>query len=70
MFQTGYYGEPGSAKGNFTVHVVRDWQPICGWRPRRELEFQFCANGVRYEMIECEGCKKKAGAILASARAA
>lgn len=54
---TGYYGIPGATRGNFTVHVVQDG-PICGWKPRREMEFQWCAWGVVLSYVECASCRR------------
>lgn len=64
MFSTGYYGVPGNLRGSFTIHLITDEGPVCGWRPRREMEFQWCAHRIHYEMIECEKCKQRAKAIL------
>lgn len=60
---TGFFGVPGSARGNFTVHAVRGRDPICGWRPRQEMEFQWCAWGIHFDYLECEGCRSKAREI-------
>ena len=62
---TGYFGVPGSARGNFTVHVVARTGPICGWRPRKEMQFQWCANGIQWSFIECDSCKRAARKLLA-----
>lgn len=62
---TGYFGVPGSSKGNFTVHAVGDDGPLCGWRPRKSMEFQWCAHGIVWGFLECEGCKKAARRRLA-----
>lgn len=56
---TGYFGIPGSSKGNFTVHVVNEGKPICGWKPSPEHEFQWCSHGITYNYVDCETCKKK-----------
>lgn len=31
MFATGYFGVPGSSRGDFTVHVIGTNGPLCGW---------------------------------------
>ena len=65
MFATGFFGVPGSSRGKFTVHVVTDGgRPLCGWRPRKEMEFQWCANGIQYSCIECDRCRDKAQRIM------
>jgi len=69
MFRTGYFGIPGSRKGSFVVHVINAQRiPLCGWHPRKGMEFQWCANEIIYEYIECRGCKKSAAKILALAK--
>ena len=69
MFMTGYYGVPGSSQGNFTVHVINEKAlPICGWKPRSEMKFQWCARGIVREYIECEHCRQRANIILAAAK--
>lgn len=65
MLATGYFGVPGSSRGSFTVHVVKeDGNPLCGWRPRQEMRFQWCAHGIQYNYLECDGCKEKAKSLL------
>ena len=64
MLATGYYGVPGSSKGSFTVHAVMEGKPLCGWRPRKNMEFQWCAGGIRWDYLECERCKAKARPLL------
>ena len=59
--QTGWFGVPGEMSPRYpTVHFVRDGRPICGVRPRREAEFQFCAHGFKLSLVECERCRKAA----------
>jgi hypothetical protein len=68
MFATGYFGVPGSSRGNFTVHAITDGgKPICGWHPRKNMEFQWCAHGIRWPFLECDGCKERARTIFKSA---
>ena len=67
MFTTGFFGVPGSSKGRHTVHVVYSGKPICGWRPRKAQEFQFCSTGIAIEMIECTSCKRRGQTILRAA---
>jgi len=56
--ETGFFGIPGKvAYGK--VHAVDDMRmPLCRWKPRQSHEFQFCANGLNINLIECERCKK------------
>lgn len=62
--ETGYFGVPGSSGGNFTVHVITAKGPLCGWRPRKEMKFQWCAHGIRWEYIECDSCMRAAKKLL------
>lgn len=55
---TGWYGIPGSERPGTKVHVVRDSRPLCGYRPAKSMEFQFCSWGVRY--VECDRCRERA----------
>jgi hypothetical protein len=55
---TGYFGIPGSRKGNFTVHAVSSGKPICGTRMPDKAEFQWCCHSINYQFLECEKCKK------------
>lgn len=56
---TGYFGVPGSSKGRFTVHVINNGKPLCGWKPRSDMAFQWCAHGVQWTYIECDRCREK-----------
>jgi hypothetical protein len=61
MLATGYFGIPGSSRGNFTVHAVGPMprrRPLCGWRPSKEHKFQWCAHGIKTEYLECGHCKR------------
>ncbi len=65
MLATGYFGIPGSSRGSFTVHVVRDdGRPLCRYRPRKEMRLQWCAHGIQWDYLECSGCKEKAKPLL------
>lgn len=68
-FATGYFGIPGSSRGNFTVHLIGYFlelgaRPVCGWEPSKEHEFQFCSWGVNYQFLECKTCRKEAKNLL------
>lgn len=64
---TGYYGIPGSSRGNFTVHIVDAQKPLCGWHPRKDMQFQWCGWGIVWDFVECSSCKR--AAKLAAKRA-
>lgn len=56
-YQTGWYGSPlRSTK----VHVVFDGHPICGAKIGIDLDFQWCANGIVIDYLECSHCERKA----------
>lgn len=58
MIATGYYGVHGSRRERFTVHVVQDGRPLCGWRPGPKQQFQWCAWGVQWSYLECHSCRR------------
>jgi hypothetical protein len=68
-YRTGYFGRPSdnglSAKWTF-VHVVKDGKPICGYKPHPTMSFQFNADYIKYDYIECKKCKEKANKLLYS----
>lgn len=67
MIMTGWFGVPGNRRGSF-VHVVNAGRSICGFRPVRASEFQWCAHGIVYSFIECKECKRRARLFLQSDR--
>jgi hypothetical protein len=59
---TGWFGIPG-AQGRWStnVHIVGpNQEPICGQRLSSRQRFQWCSDGARLDMVECERCKKAA----------
>lgn len=60
---TGYYGKPGT---HYTsgVHAVRDGKPLCGYRPAKTMVFQWCANGIQHDYLECDRCRERVNGIL------
>lgn len=65
MLKTGWFGipmKPGKQTNKHTmVHIVSSaGLPICGYKPNKKMEFQWCANGIRLEYVECKKCKEKA----------
>jgi len=58
---TGYYANTT----NFTkTHIVFDGKPICGASIGKKLKFQWCANGVRRDYVECKNCLRCLDAYL------
>ena len=52
---TGYFAD---LKRYTKVHVVEVRSPICGSKIKNK-EFQWCANGIHFDYVECEHCKNK-----------
>ena len=59
---TGYFGRAsgGGHKALATkVHYVKsDGKCACGYKPHKTLKFQWCADDVAYEYIDCPRCRK------------
>lgn len=62
MRQTGYFGratEGGHRAARSGVHFTEDGKPVCGYKPAKAMQFQFCSQGFHWPYIECEKCKAK-----------
>ena len=58
-YSTGWFGALGvSKKGSSRVHLVYDEKPLCGWKPRSGLVFQWCAFTLVVYIVECKRCLK------------
>ena len=69
MRQTGYFGratEDGhKAMVTKHIHFVEDGeQPICGYKPHKTMEFQFCTVGFDNRYVSCPRCIKKKERII------
>lgn len=53
--QTGFFA---NQKRWTKVHVVQEGKPICGTKIGNNMSFQFNAQGVRLDYVECEHCKR------------
>jgi len=51
---TGYFGYEGSWGGK--VHIVKKGKPICNFKLKKGIIFQWCYCGVRIEYVECSNC--------------
>ena len=61
MYRTGYFARAteGRHKAYHTqVHIYKDGKPLCNYRPHDTMKFQWCADGVRDDYIECDKCRK------------
>jgi len=58
---TGYFGRPsehGQKAMCTKVHYVKqDGTVACGYTPHPSMKFQWCANAIHWDYIECAGCK-------------
>ena len=74
-YGTGWFGRPqqhGSHYARWTkVHVVvvtdglgEIGRVLCGYKPHRTMEYQFCTRGIRFDYIESPRCKERAKLIL------
>ena len=55
--RTGFWGVPGKIGGK--VHIEHHGRPLCGSFMDPSAEFQFCANSVRLDLVECGHCRKR-----------
>lgn len=60
--KTGFFarasGEGGKALST-NVHVTDDNnKPICGYKPHKTLQFQWCAGRLVKHYVECATCKR------------
>lgn len=54
----GFFGVPGSVATGKTHIVDNDGKrPVCGARFPRAAEYQFCANFIRLDGVECKRCR-------------
>jgi len=60
--RTGYFARASGEGGKqvvTNVHVTRnDNSPICGYKPHVTLRFQWCANRIVPNYVECKKCKR------------
>lgn len=66
LLTTGWFGVPGGPPGG-KVHLVTaaDKRPVCHTHLHPQAEFQFCAQDIRWDYLECGKCRDVARAILA-----
>ena len=58
--QTGWYGIPSREGGSVHVLSLVTNRPLCGMKPHRKAEFQWCAHGVNFSYVECKRCNERA----------
>jgi hypothetical protein len=59
VYETGYYGIPGTCRVT-QVHLILGGRPVCGYRPAKSQEFQWCAHGIQLYYLECPRCRERA----------
>ena len=45
--------------GVLKTHIVKEGKVLCGYRPHKTMEFNWCAGIDRLEYLECDKCKMK-----------
>ena len=58
----GWFGRPFNKKHkslSTKTHIVHNSKTLCGYKPHKTLEFQWCAFTVRLQYVECEKCKER-----------
>ena len=53
-YSVGYWA---NTKRWTQTHINEDGKPVCGSRIKKDLWYQWCADGKVFEYIECEHCK-------------
>lgn len=58
--RTGYFARATEDKHkakHTQVHIVKsNGLCLCGYRPHKTMQFQWCANGVVLNYVECNRC--------------
>lgn len=64
---TGWFGIPGKERST-NVHIyLGDGKCLCGYTPHKSYEYQWCANGIQEDYLECKKCKDKIKKLKESA---
>lgn len=67
MNETGWFGIPGAPETcSSKVHFVQDRVPICHAPLRKGQQFQVCAVGWKFKLVECQRCKNIANRLQVS----
>lgn len=65
---TGWFGQPSKPEGNgrSTITHVRkdDGTCLCGYKPHKNYQYQWCFSGISMDYIECKGCREQAEKLL------
>jgi len=67
----GYYARATENKHSTVhtkVHFIIDREPICGYKPHKTMQFQWCSNSDILDWIECKKCKEKVKRIYYSGK--
>ncbi len=68
-YRTGYFASQQRDRPT-KVHVVDgNDSPVCGATLGGDMIFQWCAQVIRVEYIECKTCKRIANRVMAKSRA-
>lgn len=56
-FSVGWFGIPGGPESRSTkTHIVIHGKPVCGSVLSDEMEFQWCADSIYIDYVECHKC--------------
>lgn len=53
---TGWFGIPNTQRRG-VVHLVMNRKPVCGTRISKKAIYQWCANHIVIDYVECERCR-------------
>lgn len=61
---TGWYGRANEDKHtakHTKVHFVKNFKPLCGYRPHKSMSFQWnSTHSYVFDYVECAECKRRA----------
>jgi len=66
MIRTGYFARATENRRGYHQHSAKHTKVhilksngvcLCGYRPHKTMSFQWCANGIVLEYVECDRCR-------------
>ena len=61
VYQTGYYvlaNPQGLVPKPTKTHIVVNGSPLCGYTPHKKMTFQWTANSVQLNHVDCPKCRE------------
>ena len=46
-------------KSHTQTHALKDGKALCGYKPAKTMQYQWCANFAYIDYVECKNCKEK-----------